>query len=107
MFSVARVDGNPFAVDDYFDGAARQFFQGATINPVVDDDREHSGLRLADLRFPCRAAEIQLGRAVDEAELHLDYLPVNFEFDFHWSMSFIEDRRENAATRGRGARIED
>src|SRR5262245_55707359 len=83
MFFIARGDGNSFAVDDHFDGAARRFFQGAAVDAIIDDDGKHSRLRLADLRLPSRAAETQLGRALGQGEFPLDHLTVNFEFDFH------------------------
>src|SRR5262249_23054144 len=87
MFFIARGDGNSFAVYDHFDGAGRRFFQGAPVDAVVDDDGEHPRLRLADLRFPRRAAEAQSSRAVGQGEFPLDHLPINFEFDFHLNNS--------------------
>src|SRR4030095_12023854 len=83
MFFIARGDGNSFAVDDHFDGAARRFFQGAAVDAVVDDYGKHSRLRLADLRLPRRAAATQLSRALGPGEFPLDHLSVNFVFDFH------------------------
>src|SRR4030095_11154470 len=83
MFFIARGDGNSFAVDDHFDGAARRFFQGAAVDAVVDDAVKNPRPRLAALPFPRRAAETQLSRALGQGEFPLDHLSVNFEFDFH------------------------